>query len=568
MPEAKKKKLLGKILQDMKVVTAEQIEEALEYQKENPGKKIGEIFIEKGWATQVQVTAALSRQYNLKFVRLSTGVIPDEIIKSVPKGVVMEHKFVPVKRQGRALTIALSQPLDMFTLDNLRFILNSDLECVIATPEEVLQTLAKYYGTTSDDISTLLDKMSESDVTVRADQQTDEDDAESAPVIKLVQLIVTEAVKARASDIHIEPMENDLRVRYRIDGVCTQVESPPKRLQPSVISRVKLMAGMDIAEKRRPQDGRIPLKVVGKEFDIRVSALPASHGESLVMRLLEKEALAGLDELGFHPDDYQRFKNIIRRPNGIFLVTGPTGSGKTTTLYAAIKELNKPNVKIITAEDPVEYLLPGVNQCRVRTSIGFTFAAIIRSMLRQAPNIILVGEIRDLETAEIAIQAALTGHLVFSTLHTNDAPSSLTRLIDMGAKPFLVSASIQAIMAQRLVRVLCPKCKKRYTPEPEELQMIGLSKKDLDGATICKPVGCVQCKNTGYKGRKGIFELMELDTTTREMVFRGEPTIKLREQAKLNGMVGLMEDGVRKVLTGITSIEEIVTLTHREDVSY
>lgn len=567
MPKPKKK-LLGEVLQQMKVVTVPQIEEALEYQKQNPGKKIGEVFIEKGWATQTQVIAALSRQHNLKFVRLSSGVIPDEIIRTVPKSVALEHKIVPVKKQDRTLTIAVSQPLDIFTLDNLRFLLNADIEYVLATPEEILQTIAKYYGSTGDEISSLLDEMGAEEVTVRGEEGSDETLEDDAPVIKLVHLIINEAVKSRASDIHIEPMEKDLRVRYRIDGVCLEVESPPKRLQGSLLSRVKLMAGMDIAEKRKPQDGRIPIVVEGKEFDIRVSALPASHGESLVLRLLEKESLVTLEELGFHSDDYQRFKNIIKRPNGIFLVTGPTGSGKTTTLYSAIKELNKPNVKIITAEDPVEYLLPGVNQCLVRSDIGFTFASIIRSMLRQAPNIILVGEVRDLETAEIAIQAALTGHLVFSTLHTNDAPSSLTRLLDMNVKPFLVSASIQAVMAQRLIRVLCPKCKEPYTPEPEQLNMIGLTQKDIKNSTIHKPVGCPECKNTGYKGRKGIFELMELDSTIREMVFRGEPTIKLREQAKLSGMVSLLEDGIRKVLEGTTAIDEIITMTHREDLSY
>ncbi|MEK7448512.1 MAG: ATPase, T2SS/T4P/T4SS family, partial [Planctomycetota bacterium] len=328
-----------------------------------------------------------------------------------------------------------------------------------------------------------------------------------------------------------------------------------------------LMAGMNIAEKRIPQDGRIPLNLGGKELDIRVADLPSIHGESLVMRLLEKESLVGLEELGFHSDDYRRFKNIIKKPNGIFLVTGPTGSGKTTTLYAALKELNQPNRKIITAENPVEYILPGVNQCHVRTEIGFTFASIIRAMLRQAPQIILIGEIRDLETAEAATQAALTGHLVFSTLHTNDAPSAITRLLDMDVKPFLVAASIQAVMAQRLIRMLCPKCKQPYEPDEMELLMVGLKPEDIKEKTICKPVGCKEC-NKGYKGRKGIFELMEMDSTIRELTFNQSATLKIAEQARMNGMVTLLEDGVRKLLQGLTSIEEIIEITHRQDLSY
>jgi type IV pilus assembly protein PilB len=328
------------------------------------------------------------------------------------------------------------------------------------------------------------------------------------------------------------------------------------------------MAGMDIAEKRKPQDGRIPISIENREFDLRVSALPSQHGESIVLRLLEKQSLATLDELGFHPDDYRRFRSIIKRPNGIFLVTGPTGSGKTTTLYAAVKELNKPNVKIITAEDPVEYVMNGVNQSRVRSDIGFTFASIIRAMLRQAPNIILVGEIRDVETAEIAIQAALTGHLVFSTLHTNDAPSSITRLLDMGVKPFLVAASIQAILAQRLIRVLCPKCKQPYTPEEEELSTIGLSLKDLKEKTLYKAVGCAECKE-GYKGRKGIFELLEMSSKLKEMSFRKVPTIQLHEEARISGgMTTLLEDGVRKIIDGMTTIDEVIAMSRRVDITY
>ncbi|MFH1227139.1 MAG: ATPase, T2SS/T4P/T4SS family, partial [Planctomycetota bacterium] len=397
----------------------------------------------------------------------------------------------------------------------------------------------------------------------RSDMSSDD-----APVIKLVNTFVAEAVRTRASDIHIEAMEKTVRVRYRIDGICREIETLPKRLQAPVLSRIKLMAGMDIAEKRKPQDGRIPILVDGREFDIRASALPSTHGESIVLRLLEKQSVITLESLGFHPDDYARFKSIIKKPSGVFLITGPTGSGKTTTLYAALKELNKPNVKIITAEDPVEYVMPGINQSQVRKDIGLTFASIIRSMLRQAPNIILVGEIRDMETAETAIQAALTGHLVFSTLHTNDACSAVTRLLDMGTKPFLVASAVQAIMAQRLVRLLCPKCKQPDEPSEGVLGALSLKPKDIQKHTIYKAVGCAECNNTGYKGRKGIYELLEINSAIRDLIFKRSSTSKVFEQAKLTGMVTLLEDGVRKILDGLTSTEEILLMTKREDISY
>jgi type IV pilus assembly protein PilB len=571
MSPVQKKRPFGEIACEMKLVTDEQLKEALEIQKtlaaSGTKKKIGEILVDRIILTPTQVTAILAKQSNLKFVKISSGTIPNEIIKLVPKNLAMEYKIVPVQKKGKLITVVSHIPLDIFSFDNLKFALNSDIELMLASPDEINQALAKYYGTSIDDYSTLVGDIGSVDVSTRGgkDEETVEDDA---PIIKLVHTIISDAVKSRASDIHIEPMEKNLRIRYRIDGVCREIDSPPKRLQSPIISRLKLMAGMDIAEKRKPQDGRIPISIENREFDLRVSALPSQHGESIVLRLLEKQSLATLDELGFHPDDYRRFRSIIKRPNGIFLVTGPTGSGKTTTLYAAVKELNKPNVKIITAEDPVEYVMNGVNQSRVRSDIGFTFASIIRAMLRQAPNIILVGEIRDVETAEIAIQAALTGHLVFSTLHTNDAPSSITRLLDMGVKPFLVAASIQAILAQRLIRVLCPKCKQPYTPEEEELSTIGLSLKDLKEKTLYKAVGCAECKE-GYKGRKGIFELLEMSSKLKEMSFRKVPTIQLHEEARISGgMTTLLEDGVRKIIDGMTTIDEVIAMSRRVDITY
>jgi type II secretory ATPase GspE/PulE/Tfp pilus assembly ATPase PilB-like protein len=363
-------------------------------------------------------------------------------------------------------------------------------------------------------------------------------------------------------------MEKKLRVRYRIDGECVEVDAPPKRLQGSILARLKIMSNMDIAEKRVPQDGRIKMKAVGREIDLRVSALPASHGESVVMRILDKEAaLVDMDLVGFHPNDLTRINTIMTRPNGVLLVTGPTGSGKTTTLYAMLKSLNRTDTKIITAENPVEYNLEGINQCQVNHIIGLDFPRILKAMLRQAPNIILIGEIRDKETADIAVQAALTGHLVFSTLHTNDAPSSITRLIDMGVKPFLVASAVQAIMAQRLVRKLCNNCKEGYKPAEAELKMIGLKPAEIAGSTIYRPVGCETCGQKGYKGRLGVFELMEMDTIIREMTFKKESSQALRAQARrTGGMMTLQEDGNRKVLMGVTSIEEILSITHRADL--
>lgn len=571
MSPIKPKKLFGEIVIDMKLATKNQIQDALATQKtlaaEGTKKKIGDILVEKNVLSVSHVTAILAKQANLKFVRISSGTITNEIIKLVPKSVALEHKIVPLQKKGKVLTVAASAPPDMFAMDNLRFMLNSDIEVVLTVQDELNQAIGKYYGSSVDDYGNIVGDISDISITQR-DGKEEEVVEDEAPIIRLVHTIISDSVKTRASDIHIEPMEKTLRIRYRIDGVCREIESPSKRLQGPILSRLKLMAGMDIAEKRKPQDGRIPIVVDGKDFDIRVSALPSQYGESLVMRLLEKQSLVTLEDLGFHGEDYRRFRSIIKRPNGIFLVTGPTGSGKTTTLYAAIKELNKPNVKIITAEDPVEYVMSGVNQCRVRSDIGFTFSSIIRAMLRQAPNIILVGEIRDVETAEIAIQAALTGHLVFSTLHTNDAPSALTRLLDMGVKPFLVAASVQAIMAQRLIRVLCPKCKQSYTAEDAELAMLGLTPRDIEGKTLYKSVGCKDCKE-GYKGRRGIFELLEMSSTLKEMTFRKEPTVKIYEEAKVSGgMTSLLEDGVRKVIDGITSIEEVISLTRREDIGY
>ena len=562
------KKKVGEILLEKGWVTDEQIKKALGYSKAE-NCKIGEALVNLEICSQEQVSRALAIHFQLPFANLGKHIIPQEIIDSVPKEVALEHKIVPVARKGRTLVIAMGDPLDFFTIDNLRFILSTEVDCALATPAAVEEALDDYYRLAGGYDSVLgADAGSDDDLEFgRGEFAGDEADANEAPVIKLVHMIIADALKASASDIHIEPMESELRVRYRIDGVCKVMESPPKKLQGPVISRLKIMARMDMAEKRRPQDGRIKIKIQGREIDLRVSIIPSVHGESVVMRILDKDAgLVDLEKLGFHESDLARFNRIIKRPNGIFLVTGPTGSGKTTTLYSALMDLNRPDVKIITAEHPIEYNLTGINQAEVKHEIGLDFSRILRAMMRQAPNIILVGEIRDRETADTAIQAALTGHLVFSTLHTNDAPSALTRLIDMGVKPFLVASAVLAIMGRRLIRVLCKECKEAYEPTETELRMVGLSSSEIADQTLYRPVGCPKCSN-GYKGRCGIYELLEMSSELRDMTFNKTPSKDLRNKARSEGMVSLQEDAVRKLLSGITTIEEILRVTHSSEFS-
>lgn len=562
------KKSVGKILQEKGWATEDQIRKALEYQNANQCK-IGEALVRLEHCTQEQVSRALAIHFQLPFANLTKSQIPRELIERVPKDVAIEHKIVPVAQKKNTLIIAMSDPLDFFTLDNLRFILNTEVDCALATPEAVEEALDDYYRLTGNYDDVLGEGSGEEVEFGRSEYAGEDADANEAPVIKLVHMLISNALKERASDIHIEPMEKDLRVRYRIDGVCVIKESPPKRLQGPILSRIKIMSRMDMAEKRRPQDGRIKIKLQGREIDLRVSALPSVHGESIVMRILDKEqGLVDLPVLGFHESDLERFHKIIKRPNGIFLVTGPTGSGKTTTLYAALKALNRPDVKIITAEHPIEYNLAGINQAEVRHEIGLDFSRILRAMMRQAPNIILVGEIRDRETADIAIQAALTGHLVFSTLHTNDAPSALTRLIDMGVKPFLVASAVMAIMAQRLIRMLCQHCRVPYDPTDVELRQVGISRDQLmsSGSQIYQPGGCDKCDNKGYRGRKGIYELLEMSADLRDMTFERRPTMELRAKAISQGMYTLQRDGVRKLLAGLTTLEELLRVTHSADL--
>jgi type IV pilus assembly protein PilB len=568
------RKRIGTILYKLGIITPEQLKEGLSYQKEKEGMKIGEALIQLGYANEVQVTQALARQFKIPYVDLSKGDIPPEVIEKVPKNVAEEHRILPIKKNPKSLIVACTDALDLFTLDNLKFILGLEVECALTTPTGMQKAIERYYGgsATGDEFSTIYQQLTQSDIQFSKDQEIDEgaEEEDDAPVIRLCTLIISDAVKNRASDIHIEPMERKLRIRYRVDGELAEQNSPPKKLQGSVLSRFKIMAGIDIAERRKPQDGRIKTSLEGRDIDLRVSSIPTNHGESIVMRILDKQkALVGLDQLGFHDTDYQRFQRVIQRPNGVFLVTGPTGSGKTTTLYAALQELNRPDVKIITAENPVEYNLNGINQCQIRHEIGLDFKRILKSMLRQAPNVILVGEIRDRETADIAIQAALTGHLVFSTLHTNDAPSSLTRLIDMGVKPFLCSAAVMAIMAQRLIRVLCSECKVSYTPTATELRSVGLNKDEGKSGNFHNVggVSCENCFGNGYRGRMGVYELLEMAPELREAVFQNANTIKLKQLAlQFGGMVSLQKDGCRKILQGTTTISEVLAITHAQDL--
>jgi type IV pilus assembly protein PilB len=549
---------LGEILLQAGVLTPEQLEDGLRYQKET-GQRLGECLVRLGHARQEDVTRALARQAGLPFVDVRRGTIPPAVIAMVPKDVALANNVLPVKAEGKSVILAVTDPLAVFNIEHLRFLLNLEFRCALTTEEAMVEAFKRYFNVDKKDAKTV------GDAPRRAQVAKADDDA---PIIRLAQQIFEDALRQRASDIHIEPMADRVRIRFRVDGVLHTAADYPKHLQAALTSRIKVMAEMEIAEKRKPQDGRINVKAKGKDVDVRVSALPATHGESIVMRLLDKSVgLVSLERLGVGPDELKRFRRIIRRPNGILLVTGPTGSGKTTTLYAALQELNKPNVKIITAENPVEYHLAGVNQCQVRHQIGLDFVRILRAMLRQAPNIILVGEIRDKETAGIAIQAALTGHLVFSTLHTNDAPSALTRLIDMGVPPFLVSSAVCAVLAQRLMRQLCPRCKEARPVDPRVLASAGLDEARIAGRTLYSPRGCEECNGSGFRGRFGIYELFEMSAEVREATFRKEPTYRLRELARTTGgMASLRDDAIRKVLTGQTSLDEVLRVLSKEAV--
>src|SRR5579862_9779411 len=554
------------ILLKKQVLSPDQLTEARNMAQQT-GAKIQDTLVRLGYCTLDEVMAAVGEHSGMQSVSLLNVTIPPSVIELVPESVARENVVIPLSQENGTLKIVVHDPSDFDTVQKLQFILNKEIQPVLAPKEQIVEAINRHYGQTeTESVDSVLAEFTDTQIDfteTEATKANQESDAGDSPVIKLCNLIIQEAISLRASDIHIEPFEDRVRVRYRIDGVLVERDSPPRRLMAPMISRFKIMGNIDISEKRRPQDGRIKMTVKNRHFDLRVSALPTSHGQSMVMRVLDRANIqVNVKDLGFAEDDYKRFLNIIKRPNGIFPVTGPTGSGKTTTLYSALNELNRPDRKIITAEDPVEYYLPGINQVEVKSTIGLNFARIIRAMLRQAPNVILVGEIRDTETADMAIQASLTGHLVFSTLHTNDAPSSITRLIDMGVQPFLVASSVMAIMAQRLVRLICPKCTAPTKPDPGELQYLNVTPEQLETAKFMKGKGCAHCQHTGYRGRKAVFELMTMSTAIRDMTFKGEPTQSIRRQAEMMGMKTLVMDALDKALIGVTTIDEVLLL-HR-----
>ncbi len=536
----------------------------LRTEAEAAGSGVVDLALDKKVITNAILTQAKAAHFGFEVVTLADIRLDDELISSVPRNVAKRYRVVPVYRHGSHLAVALSDPSDLNTIDSLQHILRAELDVKVATEEDIDAALKKFYGADDSDIGKMIQDITEGEVEVGAiggGEEGGETVDADAPIIKLVNSLIVEAFKLRASDIHLEPMAKTFRVRYRIDGVLHEMKSPPKRLQASIISRLKIQANMSIAEKRIPQDGRIQSQVGAKTIDLRVSCLPTNHGESIVMRILDKDGLKlGLPELGFFTDDQRTFERLIALPDGILLVTGPTGSGKTTTLYSCLNFINRPDRKIITVEDPVEYILAGINQVQVSEIIGMTFALALRSMLRQAPNVVMLGEIRDLETASIAINASLTGHLVFSTLHTNDAPGAVTRLIDIGVKPFLVASSTRALMAQRLVRKVCKKCAAPFTYSESELRTLGIDP-NAPGANFQKGKGCSECNKSGCKGRFGIFEVFLINDEARKLIYDKTPTSVLRAQAREMGMRTLREDGARKVLAGLTTPEEVIRAT-------
>jgi type IV pilus assembly protein PilB len=553
-----------KVLEEIGLVSRKQIAQARA--KLNGAPSVVDVLVRDGVVSADDISRSLAAQAQMHWIDLSAVVIPPEIISQISAADARRFKVIPVTFGESGLVLAISDPLDVDTIDSLNFLLQRDLELVCSSPEKIRQALIKYYGTAEEAADVLQHKIGdEVDLGLEIGDGTEAvavDEAD-APIIRLVSMLIIEAHKLGASDIHLEPLDKKFRVRFRIDGVLQEMQAPPKRLQSAIISRLKIMTGsMSIAEKRLPQDGRIQVKIKKKPIDLRVSTIPTNHGESIVMRVLDKSSLLlGLPELGFLSDDQEKFERLLRSPDGILLVTGPTGSGKTSTLYACLNYINKPDRKIITVEEPVEYQMTGINQVQVNTDVGMTFPIALRSILRQAPNIIMIGEIRDLETASIATNASLTGHLVFSTLHTNDAPSAIARLVDIGVQPFLVASSVRAIMAQRLVRRLCTHCKHPADLSETEMRALRIEPSQVKDSQVMKAPGCDHCRHTGYRGRMGIFEIFIIDDEVRHMINKRTSTFLLRQRARELGMRTLREDGVRKVLSGLTSADEVISVT-------
>jgi len=560
---------LGDLLIKEGLITKDQLEKALQEQKAN-GTRLGYNLVKLGFVQETEITKMLARQFRMPAVDLSRFEVDPKIVKMIPADIAMKHLVLPLKKEGRTLTVAMADPTNMGVIDDLKFVTRYDIFPVIAGEYTLRTAIEKYYEQVDAQLDNLLKEMGEESETEELEIVQEQEEAEQAgaamaddaPVVKLINAILTDAVKRGASDIHVEPFEHEIRVRYRIDGALSEVMKPPIKLKAALTSRIKIMSALNIAERRVPQDGRIRLKMGKRVIDFRVSTLPVLFGEKIVMRILDKGNLTlDLSKFGFEPKAEADLMKAILNPYGMVLVTGPTGSGKTTTLYSALSRVNTIDVNIMTAEDPVEYNLMGINQVAVRNEIGMTFAAALKAFLRQDPNIIMVGEIRDIETGSIAIKAALTGHLVLSTLHTNDAPSTITRMIDMGIEPFNVSSAVNLIVAQRLVRRICKDCKAESTYSADELKVLGTTEKEWEGVTFCKGKGCDTCGGSGYKGRAGLYEVMAFSQELRRMILRGASTAELQNQAVTDGMLTLRMDGIVKIKKGVTTLEEVVKET-------
>ena len=565
---------IGRVLTKMGKVNREQVVEALDFQKRKGGA-LGRILIDLGYIKEADLNFALAAQRGYELISLEGRQITKEMIAAVPAQIATTNKVLPIEfdPNTKKLKVAMASPENFRALDDLRSLMGYDVQAVLADPDQIDKLVAKHYTAAAESLGEILGELNNDDALKQLKDRGESIDldsikeaADSNPVRKLINLVLLQAIKDKASDIHFEPFEDEFKMRYRIDGVLYEMMPPPAHIAPAISSRLKVMANLDIAERRVPQDGRIELNVNNLPIDLRVSVLPTMFGESVVMRVLDRSNVSlDLDKLGMRDDDLHTLRQLIHKPNGIVVCTGPTGSGKTTTLYSALRELNDPSSKLITAEDPVEYDIDGIIQCQIKAEIELTFARILRSMLRQDPDIILVGEIRDKETAEIAVQASLTGHLVFSTLHTNDAPSAIARLLDLGLEPFLVTATLEGIVAQRLVRRLCSSCKIEYTPSLEQLMELELRPEDVEGRKFWYGKGCENCNNTGYRGRQGIYEIMLLDDEMRDMIIKHASTQVLRIEAKKRGMRSLRQSGLMAIYDGVTSIEEVVRETIMEE---
>jgi type IV pilus assembly protein PilB len=562
---AEKDDYLLDLLVDLGFTNAESVAKA---RTESGGVGVVDYLVANHTIRPADVTQAKAAQFGAEVVNLGAMKIEDDVITLIPRHIAKKYRVVPLFKSDNKVVVAIADPSDLNTIDSLTHLLGGEIELRVASESDIESALSKYYGGSEKKamaegaFKDVIQELTLSEVDATGAMEDGGEVDGDAPLIRLVNQLITDAFKLRASDIHLEPLEKRFRVRYRIDGVMQEQKAPPKRLQSAIIARLKIQSNMVISEHRIPQDGRIQTKAGSKLIDLRVSCLPTNHGESIVMRILDKEGLKlGLPELGFFTDDQATFERLIAMPDGILLVTGPTGSGKTTTLYSCLHYINRPDKKIITVEDPVEYVLAGINQVQVSEQVGLTFATALRAILRQAPNVVMIGEIRDLETASIAINASLTGHLVFSTLHTNDAPGAVARLVDIGVKPFLVASSTRCLMAQRLVRKICKKCIGPYEPTDAEMRALGLTPEILKGATLMQGRGCNNCNNTGNRGRFGVFEIFVIDDEARKLIYDQAPTSVLRARAREMGMRTLREDGIRKILAGLTTPDEVIRST-------